>query len=145
MWSCQRWTIVSASSPGPATPRSIGRSGGSAIHTSVSRGVSSAPAGAGAEQVEPSGDGPVVDAADTSPDELRPYDLDDDDRRPTTLDDLADLLADPHEGVEPLTLDLRREDFEPDPRKLLRRALASRSPPTCVCILAAAGLRSVFR
>jgi hypothetical protein len=57
--------------------------------------------------------------------ELRPDDPSYDERRRAPLHDLADLLADTLERFEPLTLDLGRQDFDLDARKMLGERLAS--------------------
>src|SRR3989442_7734056 len=84
-WSCQRRTIVSASMPGPARPRRMGRSAGSPMSTRTGpwRGASFG-------------------------DKLRPNHPHDDARGPAALEHLAHLFANAPELLEPALLDLDR-------------------------------------
>jgi hypothetical protein len=55
----------------------------------------------------------------------RPHNADHDHRGGPTLEDFADLLADPQEGIEPLLLHLGRQQHNLHTRQMLRQ----RGPP----------------
>ncbi len=95
--------MVSASIPGPARPRGIGSSAGSAISTRV-------------------GPGPVARLRH----ELRADQLDDDGRGRPPLEHLAHLGADALELIEPLALHVERHELDLDARQMVRQRLSPR-------------------